>query len=204
MSPLQVTKAWRQLVQAHQQQEDELLSHHKQFMSLVDAVECNCATIQPTAMAKKNSLHKPKPDKALKAKRDKMIAALFVEAANHGFKPMMRDMANDFALGASMHPSTIEEAMEVMTVLMDQPACKATTMKSQRERQRKKETQESPDLNFSQMDRSVMKKKGLCYHCKEPGHCTFECPKQESNEGSNDKHVVQIKEEEQVHSWMNN
>ena len=128
--PLQATKAWRQLVQAHQQQEEDLLSHCKQFVSLVDAVERNCATIQPTEMAKKNSLHKTKLDKALKAKRDKMIVALFMEGANHGFKPMMRDLANDFALRASMHSSTIEEAMEVMTVFVDQPAYKAIMMKS--------------------------------------------------------------------------
>ena len=82
-------------------------------MSLVDAVECNHATIQPTEIAEKNSLHKTKPDEALKAKREKTIAALLVEGANNGFKPMMRDLANDFALGASMCPSTIEEATEV-------------------------------------------------------------------------------------------
>jgi hypothetical protein len=53
--------------------------------------------------------------------REKMIVNLFMDGANKGFKPLMRDLENDYVLGTNNYPATLAEALQVLMVYLEQP-----------------------------------------------------------------------------------
>jgi hypothetical protein len=45
-----------------------------------------------------------------------MIVVLFMEGADKGFKPLLRDLENACVLGAHKYPPTLAEALQVLMV----------------------------------------------------------------------------------------
>jgi len=137
MCPLQqALKAWLQLIKASQQQDEHLVACCKRFMSLVERVESTCGSIALKAAAERDPKCKAgKANKELmKTACNRMIASMFVEGAHFGFEPLLQDLENDHALGAAMHPETVDEALQVMTVHAKQPMHKAIVKKMQKKK----------------------------------------------------------------------
>ena len=103
---------------------------------------------------------------------------MFVEGAHFGFKPLLRDLENDCALGAAMHPETVDEALQVMTVYAEQPMCEAIVKKM---RKKKAHDDEEEPVSFAQMTREQKMKKGLCFQCGKEGHIRKDCPELKSD-----------------------
>ena len=61
--------------------------------------------------------------------KNKMMAFLFMNGANPKFKPLLRDLANDYFLGAALYPVTLEEAFKVLQVFTKQPVYQAIVKK---------------------------------------------------------------------------
>jgi hypothetical protein len=61
-----------------------------------------------------------------------MIVVLFMEGMNKGFKPLLRDLENDYVLGANKYPATLVEALQV--VYAEKPVYKSI-MKKLRKKQ---------------------------------------------------------------------
>ena len=195
--PWQAAKAWRQLVQASQQQDESLLAYYKRFVSLVENVERIYGEIKPLELAKKDSKF------TVNGEKNKMMASLFMNGANPGFKPLLRDLANDYSLGAALYPATLEEAFEVLQVFTEQPVYQAIVKKQVGKTRREKEIKEAPDLSFAQMTKEQMKKKGLCFKCGNHGHRAFECKKEmEEQEKDNRMQMMQAETESETYSWM--
>ena len=107
----------------------------------------------------------------------------------------MKNMESDFALGATMYPKTIEEALQVLQAHQAQPLYKAIMKKA---KMHKKPIQEGDgvELSFAQKNRALKKKKNLCFKCGKPGHRAFQCMQGMDNPET---------EREQTHvqySWM--
>jgi hypothetical protein len=79
--------------------------------------------------------------------KDSMLAILFMEGGTRGFKPLLRDLENDFALGASLYPGTPAEALQVMLVYEGSPIYKSIMKNSGRKRARKMMTMNSTKLH---------------------------------------------------------
>jgi hypothetical protein len=43
-----------------------------------------------------------------------MIVVLFMEGMNKGFMPLLRDLENDYVLGANKYPATLVETSQVV------------------------------------------------------------------------------------------
>jgi len=99
-------------------------------------VESTYGSIAPKAVAERDPKYKAgKANEELtKTAHDRMIASMFMEGAHFGFKPLLRDLENDCALGAVMHPETVGEALQVMTVHAKQPMHKAIVKKMQKKK----------------------------------------------------------------------
>jgi hypothetical protein len=54
-----------------------------------------------------------------------MIVILFMDGVNKGFKPLMRDLENDYVLGTNKYPAMLAEALQVLMVYLEQPVYKA-------------------------------------------------------------------------------
>jgi hypothetical protein len=52
-----------------------------------------------------------KIDKKQKKARGKMKVVLFMESTNKGFKPLLRDLENEYVLGANKYPAMLVEAL---------------------------------------------------------------------------------------------
>ena len=65
----------------------------------------------------------------MNGEKNKMMASLFMNGTNPGFKPLLRDLENDYSLGAALYPATLEEAFEVLQVFTEQPVYQAIVKK---------------------------------------------------------------------------
>jgi len=182
--PRQALKAWSQLIKVSQQQDEHLVEYYKRFMSLVERVESTYGSIAPKAVAERDPKYKAgKANEELtKTARDRMIASMFMEGAHFGFKPLLRDLENDYALGAAMYPETVNEALQVMTVYAEQPMYKAIMKKIWK---KKAQEDEEEPVSFAQMTREQKMKKGLCFKCGKEGHIRKDCPELKSTETGN-------------------
>ena len=170
--PRQAAKAWMQLMGVKQQPEESLVAYYKRFISLVERVELTYGSIAPRAVAEKDPKYKTgkTADDLTVAAREKMLASVFMDGANSGFKPLLRDLENDYALGAALYPATMNEALQVMTVYTDQPLYKNIVKKGARKRD-----DELTQVSFAQMSIQEKRKKNLCFRCGKKGHKANEC-----------------------------
>ena len=105
-----------QLSQTRQQDDENLTAYYKRFISLVEKVERTYGDITPVKTAEKNPGYNKGKQQTIDSERDKMLAYRFMDGANQGFVPLLRDMENDYLLGHAKFPETIEEALQVLTL----------------------------------------------------------------------------------------
>ena len=179
-APRQAAVAWKQLAHLHQQNEESLVQYHSRFVEMVQRMEGLFGGVAPTAVAKKEKGRKMTDAEKVSKAREQVLAVLFMEGGVKGFRPLLRDLENDQALGASLYPETIADALQVMMRYQEQPIYKSI-MKNVN----KKFTitdEENPDFSFM-MSKVEMMKKRLCFKCGKPGHKTADCTKKKSDEG---------------------
>ena len=184
----QATAAWKQLMNARQQDDESLVHYYQRFLGLVEHVERSYGEIVPSMVASKDKGKKSKEEKTEMA-RDAFIAYAFMEQAHRGFKPLIRDLENDFALGAALYPQTLEEALQILTMYSEQPLYKSIMKKPKK----RGDENETPDMSFAQLSKDQMRKQGLCFKCGKKGHRAFECNEKDGQEEQNQQHVM---------SWM--
>jgi hypothetical protein len=107
-----------------------------------------------------------------------------MDGGNKGYRQMMRDLENDYALGAALYPTVLEEAFQVMKVYEEQPLYKSILKnektKSDKKRPHKEPRDQDslPEYGTSFLQKEVqeqLKKEGRCYNCGARGHRAFEC-----------------------------
>jgi hypothetical protein len=104
-SARQAANAWKQLAYCHQQEDETIVQFYQRLMETVDQTERMFETIVPSVMVDADKSG-AKVDKKQKKAREKMTVVLFMEGANKGFKPLLRDLENDCVLGANKYPAT--------------------------------------------------------------------------------------------------
>ena len=193
----QAVEAWYKLMTLQQGQFESLTVYYKRFKSQVERVEETYGIIAPVKVAEKNPKYVKEKNKTVEKERDRLLAYKFMVGANKYYKPMLKGVEEDFALGNDNYPASVEEALQVMTVYGNHNAFK----------KEKKVYEERPSLSFVQ--KSEAWRKRLCFKCNQPGHVAKECPngQDQSSQGqrTGSSHVqVQEGEEQDLHqySWM--
>jgi hypothetical protein len=133
--PRLAAMALKQLMMMHQQEDETLVAFYKCFVEVCEQVERMYGDVIPDVIVSKDSGKEKKDVKELNAK-NKMLAILFMEGGNWGFKPLLRDLENNFSLGAFLYPGTPAEALQVMLVYEASSICKAITKKLKQVRRR--------------------------------------------------------------------
>ena len=133
----------------------------------------------PTAVEKKDKGCKATDAKKVSKAREQAFAVLFMEGGAKGFGLLLRDLENDQALGASLHPETVADALQVMMPCQEKPICESVMNNANK----KFTTMEdkNPDFSFM-MSKVEMMKKCLCFKCGKPGHKAADCAKKKSDE----------------------
>jgi hypothetical protein len=81
------------LAYCHQQEDETIVQFYQRLMETVDWTEWMFGTIVLSVMVDVDKSG-AKIDKKQKNAREKMIVVLFMEDANKGFKPLLRDLEN--------------------------------------------------------------------------------------------------------------
>ena len=63
---------------------------------------------------------------------------------------------------------------------------------------------ESPGLPFVQMIKAAEMRKGFCFKCGKRGHRANQCKTKDETSAAEGVQTMQIEDQEQVYSWMNN
>ena len=101
-----------------------------------------------------------------------MLAFAFMDGASQHYKPLLKDFEQDYSLGEGKYPTTMEEALQVLTAYKDQHGLN-------KERNRMQEIADAPDLLFAQKIELI--KKQVCFKCHKPGHKYYQCKEKEKN-----------------------
>jgi hypothetical protein len=177
-SACQAANAWKQLAYCHQQEDETIVQFYQQFMETVDLTEQVFGTIVLSVMVDAD-----KSGAKIDEKQQKAIVVLFMEGVNKGFKPLLRDLENDYVLGANKYPAMLVETLQVLMVYAEQPVYKLI-MKKLKKKQLVETGEGTPEVAFAQMKKTKMIEKGLCFRCGEKGHkaSEFEKKKKEDEE----------------------
>lgn len=200
--PMQAALAWGQLTKMKQKEDEGLTAYYKRFESVVERIERAYGEISPVAVAEKDPKYNQGKAKAISRERDRMLAYMFMQSGHKGFTPLLRDMENDYALGHGKFPETVEEALQVLTMYMEQPLYKIIMKKQKKEKQ---DGEATPEMSFAQMSKKEKMKKGLCFKCGKKGHLAANCKEDEEEEEQ--QHFQQLQDESNTGSrtlplWM--
>ena len=158
----------KQMTHLHQLDDESLVQYFKRFNDMVDRAERKFGPLTPMAVVSKDKSRKTQSEKESKA-REQLLAVLFMEGGNRGYKPLLNNLKSDYALGSDMYPDTLHEALQVMMVHQESPIYRSI-MKKKAE---KVDEQEPLEVSFAQMTKAEKRKKGLCFQCGskwQPGH----------------------------------
>jgi hypothetical protein len=177
----------------HQAPEECLIDYYARFKSAVENTEEQYGAIAPTAVA---ALIEDKDAKSKAAKekeaRERVLAVMFMDGGNKGYKQLLRGLENDYTLGAGLYPTTVEDAFQVMKVYEEQPLytnfLKSESGKKSPYPQKKERTAEEyiPEMQAGSFLQGMSKAekgkfraqcrdKNLCYKCGGKGHKGFQC-----------------------------
>jgi hypothetical protein len=164
-SHLQAVQAWKSLSRAWQRDDEDLMDYYRRFVGLVETVENAYGPISPLEIAKKNTTYASDKKAAVEIERGRMVACMFMDGANKKrYGQLMKDLADDFALGQAKYPGSLEEALQVLSLYHKGNGHKGG------------EDYQSPlELTFAQQHRPK------CWKCGELGHLKCDCPKRDKN-----------------------
>jgi len=175
--PMQAVAAWRSLTRCWQEN-DDLVTYHKQFVSLVEVVEKEYGTICPPVLMKKNQHYgrgtsAAKVAEATAEERDRFLAAMFLDGANKSiYGGFLKSIGEDYALGGKqVYPDNVEEALQLLML-----------QEELRTKKKKNGDDDVPKMSFAQF-------KGKCFKCKKQGHRIKECPEWDKEKKSEEKPV---------------
>ena len=161
-APRQAAVAWKQLVHLHQQNEKRLVQCHSWFVEMAQRMEGLFGGVAPTAVAKKDKgCKETDAEKVSKAR-----GCAFHGGGVKGFRPLLRHLENDQALGALLCPESNADALQVMMQHQEQPIHKSI-MKNVNKKFTTTDDK-IPDFSFM-MSEVEMMKKHLCFKCGKPG-----------------------------------
>ena len=168
----QAVEAWVQLLFLRQDEKEDLTAYYKRFISLVDGVERAYGTISPTVVAEKDKKYSlagdTKKKKMVEDGRQAMMAMMFMRGAHRGFRPLLNDLESDFAFGAQLYPSTVADALQVLSEYTSQRLYKSIMRKKKHGYEKGQK-----EISFLQMSKAELRRKGLCFTCGKkwsPGH----------------------------------
>jgi hypothetical protein len=188
--PRQAGMALKQLLTMHQHEDETLVAFYKRFIEVCERVERMYGDMIPSVIVSKDGGKDKKEVKGLNAK-NKMLATLFMEGENRGFKPMLRDLDNNFALGAPIYPESPEEALQVMMVYETNPIYKSIIKKLRKKKRPSDEDELQHGSSF--MNKAEMMKKGVCFKCGTKGHKAADCTTESTKNTDDDN--------QSPHSW---
>ena len=171
-APKKAAAVWKQLAYLHQYEDESLIQYHDRFMEMVDRVEEKYGSISPSVVVGLDKSKKSAKEKESKA-REEMLVVLFMEGGHRGFKPMLRDLLNSYAMGTDNYPETIYDALQVMMVHQEGPVYKAVMKRVRAEKIKNNGGQDTIEASFTQMSKTELRTKGLCFNCGDkwqPGH----------------------------------
>ena len=117
---LQAVVAWKQLMKAYQYDNEPVLDYYKRFKSLVERVEVLHGEIQTVKIAEKDPNYKKSKSATIVKEKEKWTAIAFIEGAEKRFKPMLKDLEQNYSLGDDKYPETMEEALQVLSMYAQQ------------------------------------------------------------------------------------
>jgi hypothetical protein len=165
----QAVTAWQRLMRVSQGPMEDLTTYYKRFISIVEQVERSYGEIAPVRVSKKLPDYDKDKIAAVAVGRSCMLAYLFMAGAKGVYSNLLVSLEDDFALGESKYPETVEDALQVLTLQSERHV-----------KEIKKESSKNdnvvPDLSFVQPKKSDMWKKSLCFKCGQKGHKAAECP----------------------------
>ena len=177
-APKVAAMAIKQLASIHQLEDESLVQYYNRFKDMVERFDRVHGPLIPTAVAQKEKSRKTSQEKESIA-REKVSVMLFMEGSHRGFRPLLRDFESDYTLGVAKYPSTLEEALQIMTVHEGQPVYKSIMKKSNR---KKGGNEEPVEHAFGQVTKKEMRKKGQCFKCGKKWSRGHICEKTESDE----------------------
>ena len=190
---MQAVQAWKQLMRAYQHENEEMLDYYKRFKNHTERVMQVYGEIKPVKLAEKDTNYDKGKAAAIAREKNKMLAYAFMDGATKRYKPLLRALQQDYALGEDKYPRDIEEALQVLTEYASQNGIKA----------KKFEMDEGPSRSLTFVQKREMIQKGQCFNCGETGHKAYECPKPKKKSSDDDSdNGVNAMQADRPLSWM--
>jgi hypothetical protein len=162
--------SWIELLKMRQGSSEDLTKYYKRFKSTVEHVERSYGPISPVAAAEKDIEYDKAKKKTTEKVAAQMLACVFMRGADHKmYGHLMKELDNDYTLGDSKYPDTVEDALEIMTVYYE---------RNKNRRSTRSKINEELGLTFAQTNQTTkeeMMQLGLCFKCGKKGHRAFEC-----------------------------
>ena len=176
----EATQAWKDLVCARQQEQEDIVDYYRRFLNLVEITDGMYGEVAPVKIAEKDKNYMKSKEKVLKEAREEFLAFMFLDGADRKvFGYLMKSLRNDYTLGNDKYPVTIEDALQVLT--MNLPRKKVDG----------KSGNGSQATSFNQSGGTNLK----CWYCEEAGHIKKDCPKKKKEMEAKEKSEAGEKKE---------
>ena len=162
-------------------------------------MEALCGKIEPVKAAERDPKYSKDANKTLEDTKNKMLAYAFMDGTRRAYRPLLKDLEQDYSLGEGKCLATLEEALQVLTAFEDQHG-----LNKKHNRLRELRDAENPGLSFAQKIELI--KKQVCFKCKKPGHKAHQCKETEGATGTlqpaNGVGAAQVVKDDEPKSWM--
>jgi len=169
-TPLQAVHVWKSLCKAWQADNEDLMDYYRRFVGLVETVESVYGPLNPMKIAKNNTGYASDKEATVKLERDRLLACMFMDGANmKRYGRLMKDLADDYALGEAKYPESLEEALQVLSMYHKEGKGKD------------KRLENDPGLEMT----FVQRRGPRCWKCGECGRVKKDCPREQQTGETN-------------------